>query len=255
MKALFKIDNLNFSYGSDLIFDHLNLEFPETGITALMGPSGCGKSTLLSCLNRIYELIPSARVSGNIYFRGDSVLEPCCTARQLRNSVSMIFQKPSCFPVSIFKNLDLVLREFGVKSASLRREKIEEVLKRVHLWDEVKDRLHKNATALSGGQMQRLCIARSLCTSATVILMDEPCSALDPLATSKIEKLIKELSAHTKIIMVTHNMQQAMRIADHAILLWKEEGPAYVLESGSLQKMQVSPEKEITRNYFSGHVG
>lgn len=255
MDNLFELRNFDFSFGKQVLFKNLNLSIPKTNIVAIMGPSGCGKSSFLSVLNKIFELDSNVNVDGEVIYKDTNILSDKVTGTHIRKEVGMIFQQPTCFPVSIYKNISIVLEESGYRDKKAIENRVEELLRKVHLWGDVKDRLHQLALKLSGGQQQRLCIARSLAADPKVLLMDEPCSALDPVTTSGIEELIKELSETKQIILVTHNIAQARRIADHGILFWNDGQEAGVLASESIKNMLDNPCCETTRKYFSGELG
>jgi phosphate transport system ATP-binding protein len=255
MAAIFQLENLHLNYPSKSLFQGINLSIPDERIISIMGPSGCGKSSFLSLLNRVFELDPSIKVSGKIIFEGQNILDSKYPVSDLRKKIGMIFQTPSCFPVSIAKNIEIVLEEQGIKKKEQKQEKTKELLQKVYLWDDVKDRLNKPATKLSGGQQQRLCIARCLAREPELLLMDEPCSALDPVTSAGIEALIKDLSKEKRVILVTHNIAQAKRLATHGILFWNDGTKAFVLESGNMQEMVDKPCCETTRRYFHGELG
>ncbi len=243
--------NLNFFYGDFQALDDISLEFYEKQVTALIGPSGCGKSTFLRCLNRMNDLIPSARVDGRIYLDDSDINLPAVDVVNLRSRIGMVFQKPNPFPKSIFDNIAYGLRVNGVKDRSYITLRVEESLKRAALWEEVKDRLHNSALGLSGGQQQRLCIARALAVEPEVLLMDEPCSALDPIATQKIEELIHELKTGYTIIIVTHNMQQAARVSDITAFFYTGK----IVESGDTDTLFTRPTFKQTEDYITGRFG
>ncbi|PLX95981.1 MAG: phosphate ABC transporter ATP-binding protein [Desulfuromonas sp.] len=246
-----EVANLDFYYGeSQSLFD-VSLRFPRKQVTALIGPSGCGKSTLLRCFNRMNDLIDNIRVDGevllngaNIYARGTDVIE-------LRRQVGMVFQKSNPFPKSIYENVIYGLRIAGVKDKALLDETVEKSLKGAALWDEVKDRLQQSALGLSGGQQQRLCIARAIAVNPEVILMDEPCSALDPKSTARVEELIGELRQDYTIIIVTHNMQQAARVSDYTAFLYE----GVLIEFGATSKLFMKPQHRQTEDYITGRFG
>jgi phosphate transport system ATP-binding protein len=243
--------NLNFWYGSKQALKGVNLKCPTNKVTALIGPSGCGKSTFIRTLNRMNDVIPSTRVEGEITLDGESILALKVDVVELRKIVGMVFQKPNPFPKSIFDNIAYGLRVNGMKN----RQKIEEVviksLKEAALWDEVKDRLKDNAFGLSGGQQQRLCIARTLAVRPEVILFDEPCSAIDPIATAKIEDLIHKLRERYTVVIVTHNMQQAARVSDYTAFMMLGE----LIEHGETGKIFTNPTNKLTEDYITGRFG
>ena len=215
MNSILSVQDLCLWYGSHQALKDINIEIPEKSITALIGPSGCGKSTFLKTLDRMNDLIPDVKITGSIKYKGEDIFEPSVDVSELRRQVGMVFQKPNPFPMSIYDNIAYGPRTHGVKSRAKLDEIVEQSLRGAAIWDEVKDRLKKNALGLSGGQQQRLCIARALAVEPEVLLMDEPTSALDPISTSKIEELAMELKDRYTIVIVTHNMQQAVRISDH----------------------------------------
>lgn len=240
--------NLNFFYGSKQVLKNISLSFNKKEITALIGPSGCGKSTFLRTLNRMNDLIEGARLEGSIKFGDEEINHPHCDVVELRRRIGMVFQRPTPFAKSI---LVYGLKVSGVTNKSLLMEKAEESLRRAALWDEVKDRLKDSALSLSGGQQQRLCIARALAVEPEVLLMDEPASALDPIATEKLEHGMEELKKDLCIIIVTHNMQQAMRISDNTAFFYMGE----LVEHGPTKKIFSNATEEKTRQYVSGSFG
>lgn len=245
------VRNLNFYYGkTQALFDN-NLDIYRNRITAIIGPSGCGKSTHIRCYNRIYELYRDQRAVGEIRLRGQDILSPGVDVTQLRRRVGMIFQKPSPFPMSVFDNIAYGLRINFRVSASELAGRVEEALKRVGLWEEVKDRLNVMGTELSGGQQQRLCIARAVALEPQVLLMDEPCSAIDPIGTSKIEELMLELKNHFTIVIVTHNMQQAARVSDWTAFFYQGR----VVEFGPTHQIFTNPRLRQTEDYITGRFG
>jgi phosphate transport system ATP-binding protein len=248
-KAKLKTDKLNFFYGTFQALHDINLEVPEKHITALIGPSGCGKSTFLRTLNRINETIKSARYEGQVLLDGQNVLELDVT--NLRRRVGMVFQRPNPFPKSIFDNVAYGLRVNGLKGRQSLADQVEQSLKRAALWEEVKDKLHQSAYSLSGGQQQRLCIARALAVDPEVLLLDEPCSALDPIATSKIEDLLFTLKDQCTQVIVTHNMQQAARVAEFTgfFLLGR------LIEFDKTEIIFKRPERKETEDYITGRFG
>ena len=214
MNDIFTIKDLCLWYGSQQALKNINIDIPEKSITALIGPSGCGKSTFLKTLNRMNDLVAGVKITGSVKYRGQDIFEPGTDVNELRRQVGMVFQKPNPFPMSIFDNIAYGPRTHGIKSRAKLNDIVERSLRDAAIWDEVKDRLNKNALGLSGGQQQRLCIARALAVEPDVLLMDEPTSALDPISTSKIEDLASQLKDKYTIVIVTHNMQQAVRISD-----------------------------------------
>lgn len=247
-----KVENLNFFYGGTQVLHNISLDFPEHRVTALIGPSGCGKSTLLRSLNRMNDTIPEARVEGSVLLDGEDVYAPNVDVVRLRQRVGMVFQRSNPFPKSIFENVAYGLRVNGlVRSRADLEARVEESLRQAALWDEVKDRLFDSALTLSGGQQQRVCIARALAVRPEVLLMDEPASALDPIATQKIEELIYELKKNYTIIIVTHNMQQAARVSDITGFLWLGR----LIEVGPTVKIFTNPDEKMTEDYITGRFG
>jgi phosphate transport system ATP-binding protein len=243
--------DVSLFYGkSQALFD-ISIDFPRGDVTALIGPSGCGKSTFLRCLNRMNDLIDSVKITGSIQLAGEEILDRALDIIELRRKVGMVFQKPTPFPKSIYENVAYGLRIAGVNKKSVLDEVVERSLKRAALWDEVKDRLHDSALGLSGGQHQRLCIARAIAISPEIILMDEPCSALDPRSTTRIEDLIGELRGEYTIIIVTHNMQQAARVSDHTAFLYE----GVLVEFGKTEDVFTNPLKQETEDYITGRFG
>ena len=252
---LINAEKLSLHYGERPAFRDVTLSIGTGGITALVGPSGCGKTSFLTALNRLTDLIPSCRVTGRIRMGTMDVLSPQTDVIHLRRLVGMIFQKPNPFPLSIRRNVEFPLREHGVRDREQIARRIETVLQDVGLWDEVKDRLDSPALALSGGQQQRLCIARALALSPTVLLMDEPCSALDPISSGVVEDLIVRLRGRYTVVIVTHNLAQARRIADDAALFWVHDGAGRLIESGTAQQFFEAPRDSLTAAYISGMRG
>jgi phosphate transport system ATP-binding protein len=246
-----RTEHLHLYYGSAAALTDITMDFARNQVTALIGPSGCGKSTYLRCLNRMNDLIEGVRTTGSIRFDGQDILDPSVDVIELRRRVGMVFQKATPFPKSIYENVAFGLRIAGISSRSRLDETVERSLKRAALWDEVKDRLHESALGLSGGQHQRLCIARAIAVDPEIILMDEPCSALDPKSTTRIEDLIAELREQYTIIIVTHNMQQAARVSDYTALLY--EGA--LIEFGPTSRIFTKPEKKETEDYITGRFG
>jgi phosphate transport system ATP-binding protein len=238
-------------YGKTEALKNITMDFPRYEVTALIGPSGCGKSTLLRCLNRMNDLIDNVRTTGRIEFDGQDINDKAVDVIELRRRVGMVFQKPTPFPKSIFENVAYGLRIAGIRQKSILEEVVEKSLRRAALWDEVKDRLHESALGLSGGQHQRLCIARAIAVNPEIILMDEPCSALDPRSTTRIEDLIRELRGEYTIIIVTHNMQQAARVSDWAAFLYE----GVLVEFGSTEKLFTKPDRKETEDYITGRFG
>ena len=242
---------MNFFYGSKQVLKNISLSFNKKEITALIGPSGCGKSTFLRTLNRMNDLIEGARLEGSIKFGDEEINHPHCDVVELRRRIGMVFQRPTPFAKSIFENVVYGLKVSGVTNKSLLMEKAEESLRRAALWDEVKDRLKDSALSLSGGQQQRLCIARALAVEPEVLLMDEPASALDPIATEKLEHGMEELKKDLCIIIVTHNMQQAARISDKTAFFLLGE----LVEMGDTERLFSTPVDKRTEDYISGRFG
>ncbi len=252
---MIQAEDLSLFYGSKPAFCDVSLTLAPRQITALVGPSGCGKSSFLSCLNRLTDLIPRAQVSGKINLGNLDILDPKINTVTLRRRVGMIFQKPNPFPFSIWKNIAFPLKEHGIKNRQRLNHIVEITLQDVGLWQEVKDRLKDSALALSGGQQQRLCIARALALQPQVLLMDEPCSALDPISSGVIEDLTLRLREKYTVLMVTHNLAQAARIADYVALFWVVEGSGKLIEFGSTQQIFNAPQHELTAAYISGRKG
>ena len=253
MNHLIKITarNFNFFYGDFHALHGISLDFNVNQVTALIGPSGCGKSTLLRCLNRMNDLIPYSRAEGEVLLDGQDIYDPSVDVVTLRLRVGMVFQKPNPFPKTVFENVAYGLRVNGIKDKAQVTERVEKTLRQAALWNEVKDRLHDSALGLSGGQQQRLCIARALAVEPEVLLMDEPCSALDPIATQKIEELIHELKASYTIIIVTHNMQQAARVSDITAFLYLGK----LIEVGVTDALFTRPRLKQTEDYITGRFG
>ncbi len=246
-----EVKDLCLYYGENKALKNLTFNIPKAMVTALIGPSGCGKSTFIRCINRMNDLIEGLRITGSIIIDGEDINNPSIDVIELRRRVGMVFQKWNPFPKSIYENVIYGLRIAGVKTRRVLDETVEKSLKRAALWDEVKDRLHQSAMGLSGGQMQRLCIARAIAVNPEIILMDEPCSALDPLSTGRIEELIRELRGEYTIIIVTHNMQQAARISDYTAYMYLGE----LIEYGPTQKLFTVPAKKETEDYITGRFG
>ncbi|MDR2745200.1 MAG: phosphate ABC transporter ATP-binding protein PstB [Desulfovibrio sp.] len=242
---------VDFYYGAVRALHGVNMEFTENRVTALIGPSGCGKSTFLRCLNRMNDLVPAARAEGEIWMDGENINDPDTDVVSLRRRVGMVFQKPNPFPKSIFENVAYGLRLNGLHKMPLLRDRVEESLRRAAIFDEVKDRMHQSALSLSGGQQQRLCIARALAVDPEVLLMDEPASALDPIATQKIEEGIHELKSRLTIIIVTHNMQQAARVSDRTAFFYLGE----LVEEDDTKTMFTRPKLKQTEDYITGRFG
>lgn len=252
---LLAIRNLSVAYGGNTVLDGVSLDIYKGCITALIGPSGCGKTSLLSVLNRLTDMVPGAAVRGSVHFGGDDVLAPETDLMALRRRIGMIFQRPNPFPLSIRRNLELPLREHGVRVRGVLYEYIEAALRDVGLWEEVHDRLDSPALALSGGQQQRLCIARALVLQPAVLLMDEPCSALDPISSGVVEDLIQRLRGRYTVVIVTHNLAQARRIANYAAFFWMKERVGKLIEFGRCQALFEAPSHDLTAAYVSGARG
>ena len=246
-----EIDHLSLWYGAKLALKDISMSIPKHRVTAYIGPSGCGKSTLLRCLNRMNDLVDGVRIEGNIRIGGTDIHDPSLDVTDLRKRVGMVFQKSNPFPKSVFENVAYGPRILGVRNQSDLEGIIERSLKAAALWDEVHDRLRESALGLSGGQQQRLCIARAIAVEPDVLLMDEPCSALDPIATLRIEELIDELKQRYTIVIVTHNMQQAARVADSTAFMLDGE----LIEVGPTERMFTKPNDERTEQYVSGKFG
>jgi phosphate transport system ATP-binding protein len=250
-KVKVAIKNLDFYYGSHRALKNISLSMLRNKVTAIIGPSGCGKSTLLRVLNRIYEIYPNQRAAGEVLLDGENILSPKQDLNLLRAKVGMVFQKPTPFPMTIFDNIAFGINLYESLARSEMAERVETALRRAALWDEVKDKLNQSGTSLSGGQQQRLCIARSVATKPELILMDEPCSALDPISTAKIEELISELSHDYTIALVTHNMQQASRVSDYTAFMFLGE----LVEFDDTEKIFTAPSNPRTEDYITGRFG
>ena len=251
MNSILSVQDLCLWYGSHQALTNINIEIPEKSITALIGPSGCGKSTFLKTLDRMNDLIPDVKITGSVRYKGEDIFDPSVDVSELRRQVGMVFQKPNPFPMSIYDNIAYGPRTHGMKNKAKLDEIVEQSLRGAAIWDEVKDRLKKNALGLSGGQQQRLCIARALAVEPDVLLMDEPTSALDPISTSKIEELAMELKEKYTIVIVTHNMQQAVRISDHTAFFLLGE----LVEYGETEKLFSQPQDKRTEGYITGRFG
>ena len=250
-KTKIEARNLSFYYGSKRALNNLNIACSENRVTAIIGPSGCGKSTFIRTLNRMNDVIPGTRLEGEILLDGEDIHSSKIDAVELRKRVGMVFQKPNPFPKSIFDNAAYGLRINERRNRDVLEEIVERSLREAALWDEVKDRLDENAFALSGGQQQRLCIARALAVEPEVILFDEPCSAIDPIATAKIEDLIQKLKQHYTVVIVTHNMQQAARVSDYTAFLMLGE----LIEFDETKKIFTAPANKLTEEYITGRFG
>jgi len=246
-----KVEDLNLFYGQKQALYNINMEMPKQRVTAYIGPSGCGKSTLLRCINRMNDLVDSARIEGKILLDGDNIYDKSVNVAALRRRVGMVFQKPNPFPKSIFENVAYGLRIQGINDKRTLEETVEKALRGAALWDEMKDRLNDNALGMSGGQQQRLVIARAIAIEPEVLLLDEPASALDPISTLKIEELINELKEKYTIVIVTHNMQQAARVSDYTAFMYMGE----LIEMGSTSELFTNPRKKQTEDYITGRYG
>ena len=254
MKTKLNVKDFDFFYGNFRALRDINIEIPENRITAIIGPSGCGKSTFIRSINRMNDLIPNVHTNGNVYLEGEDLLE--LDVVDLRRRVGMVFQRPNPFPKSIFDNVAYGPRMHGEKDSNVLSEIVERSLVQAALWDEVKDDLDKSGLALSGGQQQRLCIARALAVEPEIILMDEPASALDPIATLRIEDLIQTLKENYTIVIVTHNMQQAARSSDYtAFFNMGEDRAGYLVEFGPTEILFTNPKEKITEEYITGRFG
>lgn len=251
LEACFEIDSFSLWYADNRALDRVTMRIPRGRITALIGPSGCGKSSLLRSMNRLNDMVGSVRVEGGMRLAGDSIYGPQVDVIQLRKRMGMVFQKPNPFPMSVFENVVYALRVDGVRDRLVLEQACERALRDAALWDEVKDRLSASALGLSGGQQQRLCIARALVGNPEILLMDEPCSALDPIATSKIEDLMASLRGEYTIVVVTHSMQQASRASDFTALM----AYGHLLEFGPTSTMFQTPRLPETEDYIRGRVG
>jgi phosphate transport system ATP-binding protein len=251
MSDIITVNDMCLWYGSSQALHNINMAISEKSITALIGPSGCGKSTFLKTLNRMNDLIPNVKITGEICYNGDDIFSPSVDVNTLRKEIGMVFQKPNPFPMSIYDNIAYGPRTHGITSRMKLDDIVEHSLRGAAIWDEVKDRLKKNALGLSGGQQQRLCIARALAVEPKVLLMDEPTSALDPISTSKIEELTMELKEKYTIIIVTHNMQQAVRISDQTAFFLLGE----LVEYGNTEKLFSQPSDKRTEDYITGRFG
>jgi len=250
-----ELDDVSVRYGRHWAVRHASLNVASGELMALVGPSGCGKSSLLAAINRMTDLLPDCTVSGDIRVGGASVMTDGVSLPQLRRRVGMVFQQPNPFPLSIADNLHFPLREHGISRRDLREQMVERALRDVGLWNEVAGRLDRPALTLSGGQQQRLCVARALILAPEVLLLDEPCSALDPIATASVERLIRELKGRYTMLMVTHNLAQARRLADAVAVCWVEDGCGCVVESGGTEHIFTTPSHPVTRAYCQGHAG
>ena len=251
MSDIMTVQGLDLWYGDHQALHDISMNIPEKSITALIGPSGCGKSTFLKTLNRMNDLIPGVKITGDVRYREQDIFVPGTDVNELRREIGMVFQKPNPFPMSIYDNIAYGPRTHGIKNRARLDEIVEKSLRGAAIWDEVKDRLKKNALGLSGGQQQRLCIARALAVEPEVLLMDEPASALDPIATQKIEESIRELSGDLTIIIVTHNMQQAARVSDFTAFFYMGS----LIETDRTDTIFTRPSNKQTEDYITGRFG
>ena len=251
MSDIMTVQGLDLWYGDHQALHDISMNIPEKSITALIGPSGCGKSTFLKTLNRMNDLIPGVKITGDVRYREQDIFAPGTDVNELRREIGMVFQKPNPFPMSIYDNIAYGPRTHGIKNRAKLDEIVEKSLRGAAIWDEVKDRLNKSALGMSGGQQQRLCIARALAVEPEVLLMDEPTSALDPISTSKVEELATELKENYTIVMVTHNMQQAARISDKTAFFLLGE----LVEMGPTERVFATPVDKRTEDYISGRFG
>jgi phosphate transport system ATP-binding protein len=250
-QSIIRTSNLNLWYGEKPALKDISMEVPDRHVTALIGPSGCGKSTLIRCFNRMNDLVDTCRITGRIDFHGNNIYARESDPVEIRRKIGMVFQKPNPFPKSVYENVAYGPRIHGINDKKRLDEIVERSLRNAALWEEVNERLQDSAMGLSGGQQQRLCIARTLAVEPEVILMDEPCSALDPIATSKIETLINELKKQYCVIIVTHNMQQAARVSDYTGFMYLGE----MIECGTTTQIFEHPKEELTENYITGRFG
>lgn len=251
MNNIVTVKDMNLWYGDHQALHDINIEIPEKSITAFIGPSGCGKSTFLKSLNRMNDLIPGVKITGDICYEGKEIYQKDVDVNSLRKEIGMVFQKPNPFPMSIYDNVAYGPRTHGITNKAQLDEIVEQALKDAALWDEVKDRLKKNALSMSGGQQQRLCIARALAVQPKILLMDEPTSALDPISTSRIEELVMQLKDKYTIVMVTHNMQQAVRVSDYTAFFLLGE----LVEFGKTDDIFSVPKDKRTEDYITGRFG
>ena len=251
MDPILQVKDLDLWYGAHQALHSVSMDIPEKSITAFIGPSGCGKSTFLKTLNRMNDLVPGVKIAGEVRYRGEDIYAPGTDVCRLRREIGMVFQKPNPFPMSIYDNIAYGPRTHGIRSKTKLDELVERSLRGAAIWDEVKDRLKKNALGLSGGQQQRLCIARALAVKPEVLLMDEPTSALDPGSTMKVEELMSELKKNYTVVIVTHNMQQAARISDRTAFFLLGE----LVEAGPTAQIFSTPQDKRTEDYISGRFG
>jgi phosphate transport system ATP-binding protein len=247
-----RVENLSAGFGLKKVLDRISISFEENAVTAIIGPSGCGKSTLVRCLNRMHEVTPGAWVTGRVLLDDEDIFSPNVDPVGIRRKIGMVFQKPNPFPtMSIFDNVAAGLRLNGVRDRKIISSRVEENLKKAFLWDEIGDRINDSGASLSGGQQQRLCIARALAVEPEVVVMDEPCSSLDPSATAKIEQLMRELKKNYTVVIVTHNMQQAARVSDYTAFLYLGK----MIEYGPTDEIFENPKDKLTENYITGRFG
>ena len=250
-RAKIKVQDLNFYYGKFHALKNINLEIPENQVTAFIGPSGCGKSTLLRIFNRMFELYPEQRAEGVVEFEGENLLQSKRDVALIRAKIGMVFQKPTPFPMSIYDNIAFGVKLFENLGKSEMEERVEWALRKAALWTEVKDKLQQSSSGLSGGQQQRLCIARGIAIKPEVLLLDQPCSALDPISTAKIEELITELKQDYTVVIVTHNMQQAARCSDYTAYMYLGD----LVEFGPTEQLFFKPQRKETEDYITGRFG
>jgi phosphate transport system ATP-binding protein len=250
-KNIIQTDNLNLWYGHKQALIDVTMNVEENKVTSLIGPSGCGKSTLIRCFNRMNDVIDDCRIKGKIYYHGKNIYDKSIDAVEIRKKIGMVFQKPNPFPKSIYENIAYGPKLQGINDTKTLDDIVEKSLRKAALYNEISDRIHESAIGLSGGQQQRLCIARALAIEPEIILMDEPCSSLDPIATGKIEDLIFELKKNYTVIIVTHNMQQAARVSDYAAYMYLGK----LIEFGQTKHIFQSPKEELTENYITGRFG
>jgi len=251
MQEIIRTEHVNLWYGLKQVLFDINMNIPQHRVIALIGPSGCGKSTLIRCFNRMNDVIPTCKITGHLYFKNQDIYAPNIDAAEIRKKIGMVFQKPNPFAKTIYENAAYGPRVQGIHDKKTLDDIVERSIRAAALWEEVKDRLHESAMGLSGGQQQRLCIARALAIEPEIILMDEPCSALDPIATAKIEDLIYELKKEYTVIIVTHNMQQAARVSDYAAYMYLGK----LIEYGDTTQIFENPKEELTENYITGRFG
>ncbi len=250
-ETILNVRNLNLWYGETQALCNITMPIADRKVTSLIGPSGCGKSTLIRCFNRMNDLVPNCRIEGSLTFHEEEIYGPEADSVDLRKQIGMVFQKPNPFPKSIYENIAYGPRVHGTNDRAELDQIVENSLKKAALWDEVKNRLHESALGLSGGQQQRLCIARTLAVNPDIILMDEPCSALDPIATAKIEDLIESLKREFCVVIVTHSMAQAARVSDYTAFMYLGD----LIEFGETRQIFENPKKELTENYITGRFG